>query len=496
MNLDTILVRPPKGYWLSELDSFRNKLSSARPTGHHLDQICELVSLEARSGHEGRLTNWLSLGLLLDASRFVTRIKRSGALRASKYEFAVKKIRLAVEAILKASSVLNMPIPVIHYFNSINGLLAIADDVFVLRRDLERNLQKSPNVSVKSVIAMIDSRFAMEFVADRDASTNDWRHYFREELAEAASYCLHLFNKTRTISANHFTLLDERGVVEGKWMSFFVLAAKIRSFVEWEILVDSDLHNVEHESEHAFVVRPLDARTEKSIRLGFISAQMAELKEVIATRDVKALDQAKFAEELHALFKANDLITIVDKPLRRIVLKFPLMHQLKQLISQTTFFLEEGAYLKSILKLCLMDFNSLFDHKIGNTATLWDLMVVWRLLHILGLTFWRELRRFGENDPELVVRSQLPVFQIDQLESFLELVVSADACKDIVQLLRWPPSDGAGILDLQYRPFVTADGFCILPLNIIGQSNFIRIKLRKGDANLFYVCVLVNSIAF
>src|ERR1043166_3506760 len=106
MNLDQILAKPPKGYWLSSLDLLRKDLSPLSVIGHQLDQICELVSTEARLGRGGRVTNWLTLGLFLDPNRFVSRIKRTGALRASKYDFDVRQIAKSVETILAANDLL------------------------------------------------------------------------------------------------------------------------------------------------------------------------------------------------------------------------------------------------------------------------------------------------------------------------------------------------------------------------------------------------------
>lgn len=474
ITFDAIFAQPPDGYWLSKIDFFRAQLGEVRPTGQDLDRIIRLAVTEAQLGHRGRFTNWLSLGLLLDAERSVARLKRSGALRASKYDFHVGTIQGAVRAVLKASRILDLPSGVVRYLASIDGLLTIAKNIARLRSDLVQNLRESAHIALKSLVITIDRLFGSEFVPDRHASTEEWRHYFREELAEAVSYCLYLFNKTVGISAAHFSFVDDRGVLEGRWMPLLVRAAKIRAYMEWEVLVDSDLYIVDQVASRRFTLRPLDPRTEMSIRLGYITAQMAELKEIIADKGVEAVDQAQVAEYLHRILKERDFITTVDKPIRRIVMKFPLAEELREFLSEARFFREEGSYLKSVTRSYLLGFEGFLKQKITGSATLWDFILAWRLLNLLRLTFYQELKEQVKQDPELVVRSQLPVFRIEDLKSLIGLLVAAEPCEDIFQLLRWTPIDDKQIVDLQYRPFITAEGYCLVPLNVAGQSNFIR----------------------
>jgi hypothetical protein len=462
----------------------RAQCSEVKTDGHDLDRIIDSLSAEARLGHRGRATNWLTLGLLLTPERFVARAKRSGSLRASRYDFNAAPIRGAVQAVLDASDALNLPLTTIHYLASINRLLTVAEHIGVLQKGLVRELKKSANVALKSLLATIDILFGEQFVPNRNAPTDEWRHYAREELAEAVSYCLYLFNEAVGIRTAHFNHVDERGVLEEHWMLLVVRAATIRAFLEWEILVDSGLYSVEHAALHYFVLRPVDARTEKAIRLGYITADVAKLRELISQEDVKALDQRKAAAHLHGILRENGLIMTIDTPLRRIVMKLPFIPHLQEFLTRVQFFREEAAFLRAAMTSYLLGFEEFLEQKITGSATVWDLLKVWRLFNLLRLTFHQELNRWASEEPELVVRSQLPVFRIADLKSMIEIVGTPQACADIFQLLSWTPTEGKQVVDLQYRPFITAGEYCLVPINVVGESDLVRNALYLSRTRL------------
>jgi hypothetical protein len=71
--------------WISELETvvpFPSQLASTAWITSLLDNTKE--SLEKR--RPGRAINWLALALRLNANEVVSRIRRSGLLRASKYQ--------------------------------------------------------------------------------------------------------------------------------------------------------------------------------------------------------------------------------------------------------------------------------------------------------------------------------------------------------------------------------------------------------------------------
>jgi hypothetical protein len=131
-----------------------------------------------------------------------------------------------------------------------------------------------------------------------------------------------------------------------------------------------------------------------------------------------------------------------------------------------------------------LGFEEFLGQKVTGAATVWDLMIVWRLFNLLRLTFRQELDRWASEEPELVVRSQLPVFRIADLKSMLGLVVAPQACDDIFQLLSWSPSDGKQVVELQYRPFITAGEYCIVPINVLGTSDLVRNALYLSQTRL------------
>jgi hypothetical protein len=247
VDLGAFMANPPGGYWLSEPDHFVAQFQGTVPGGHDLDLITEKLSAENLLGRQGRTANWLTLGLSLDAERFVNRVQRSGCLRASRSGFNVAPARAAVEAVLGAQDALKLPRGVADYLAYASRLLSVAGDVASLRNHLVCELRNQRGVAVRSLLATVDMLFDPHAVQlpNRTLPTDDWHHHSREDLAEAASFCLYLSNEEVGIRSDDFTLLDERGVPEGRWMLLLVQAAKIRKFLEWEVLVDSGVFAVE-----------------------------------------------------------------------------------------------------------------------------------------------------------------------------------------------------------------------------------------------------------
>src|SRR5439155_24346827 len=144
-------------------------------------------------------------------------------------------------------------------------------------------------------------------------------------------------------------------------------------------------------------------------------------------------------------------------------LHLPLAPQLPELLTRLPFFSEEASFLTAAMTSYLLGSDEFLSQKVTGSATVWHLMIVWRLFNLLRLTFRQELDRWAVEEPDLVVRSQLPVFNIADLKSMLGLVLAPQACEDIFQLLSWTPTDGKQVVDLQYRPFITAGEYCLVP---------------------------------
>ncbi|MFD2032785.1 hypothetical protein ACFSKM_25720 [Ancylobacter dichloromethanicus] len=160
-------------------------------------------------------------------------------------------------------------------------LLTAGKEVAKLNRSLEGFLVRNQNTALKSVVAFVDSLFMIDHEGHPSISSDDLAGYSKEELAEAASYILHVIDRCIGIRDNQFTYMSETGISRGLYSKLFVKAAKIRAYCEAEILLDGFHYECERHGRTVRIVPP-SPELEKSIRLGYAMSEQAGQPSIIA----------------------------------------------------------------------------------------------------------------------------------------------------------------------------------------------------------------------
>src|SRR5262249_27746810 len=127
---------------------------------------------------------------------------------------------------------------------------------------------------LKTVVALVDSFFMLDHNADPRTSSNNWKHYSKEELAEAGSYLIYSFDDEIGLKDDHFNFLDEQALSRGLYHNILVKICKIRKFFEAEILLDAFDYRCTLR-RRVLRIMPPSAELEISIRLGYIQSEQA-----------------------------------------------------------------------------------------------------------------------------------------------------------------------------------------------------------------------------
>ena len=486
MSIDEFIARPPKGYWLNNLDIITTILGESKINGTHIEQILEKFQIEISKSRGGKATNWIVAALVLDEDISIKLLRKKGMLRYSK---VIEKggpgpLQMVVSKIIEAASILGLSENSLMYFKSISHLLELSVGVSHFRRGLLGDLSRLGEHAIKTLIAGVDLLFYLEHVADRRISTDSWRHYLKEELAEACTLCLEALYKTRTIKAGQFSLIDENGVLDGTYYGHLVNASKIGKYFEWEILIDLGLARCDKVEQDKFLLSPTDVDFEKATQLGFMNSEWSDSAEFVKHYDKDQVTIAAVSEKLHNMMAQNSWIEVVDTPVRRIVMKIPDITPMKDLLNRPEYFMEEGIYFHTAMKNYFMGEENLRDLTISGNLTAWDLVLVLRLINILRGVYKIEAEKYIDSEPELLVRSLLPVFKIEDFSTLLSFVLSEDKSTELISLLSWTPktSEDQSFADFQYRPIICSEGYCMVPMNIVGTSDLLRniLQISRG----------------
>ena len=225
--------------------------------------------------------NYLSLGLYLHPLRMLDEMRRAGLFRGSKYDFRITCLRRVLTGLLTNAESLELQPEFISYFRSMRSLTDAAKGIFNLNEAVRRFIRRHQSVFLKTTVAVVDALFMTEHIPDISLSTDKWEHYPKEALAESASYLVHQFDKELGVKPNHLALLDEEALARGSYHRVIVDGCKIRAYLDAEILVDA-FNFACRRTKRAVRIEPPNADFEKSIRLGYIQQEQADIRGVFA----------------------------------------------------------------------------------------------------------------------------------------------------------------------------------------------------------------------
>jgi hypothetical protein len=425
-------------------------------------------------GARQEAVSWIALGLRCHPDRIVDEIRRQGMFRCSKYRFRSGQLRPVVSTLLAHAKALSLADDATHYLQSVSRLLQLGSSVRTLDASLREFLVRRNERALKTVVAVVDSLFMLDHMADDSRSSENWKRYSKEDLAEAGSYIIHCFDAEIGLRDEHFNFMDEPGLIAGLYHKLVVKACKIRAFLAAEIFVDAFDYRCTLRGD-VVRVEPPYPELEMSIRLGFIQTEQVSWRQRIER--IIAINQGQ-----QSLYKAADLfydrfrdqiVKVVEEPIKRYVFGYPDMPRFRAFFNQDNLFVEERQYLREVLQSELVTLEELKRFEIRRGITVLDLLKIYRLFGFVSQVATRHLVRVLEKEPVLAYRSLVPVLSISQLEQMLGLCLAKEAVSAAIDMLSWT-SRASEMVDLQYRPILRGQQDCLTPLNTAGAINWYR----------------------
>lgn len=441
--------------------------------------------------------------LLWDGDRTVSRMRRSGALRASRYKFRGFGIRKVVDIGLSMQAHLGMSPESVTYLESVRALLSLSDSAKQVRSEMLVQLRARKLRSLKTLLALLNAVFQTPWSADRQLDSMDVRHWAIEDLASGYSLIFDLVREEMGLSPDMWTHADEQaaGSAADLYSRLLLNAARLSELREAETMIDG-LPYVAVEANGRVVVRAKDPNFERGVRLGYIQMDMQSMhrsRMVLSgpgARNVPTFEA--FAE--NAFDNGLDkLVQQWDVPYSRLVFLIPQSPAFLQPITTDQLFLDEIALLAGA---GIDEFKPNEGGSLAITPSLQaiDIVKVQRLFKLIAIAYRKSLASVADERLRntLMVRSTLPVIQKAQLHSLLGGILSTEKATEILELLTLASDEK--FIDIQYRPLIAAGEFVACAPAIAARSNLLRNivvanRLRKGDSdNDSMQAVIVESL--
>lgn len=441
------------------------------------NNIDELISL--LGGNDRKKANALGLALaLVDADGLISKLRREGALRASRYKFRSGTLKELVTLLLNLDTRLGLTSERRIYLASVRNLYALAPEARRIRSALLSRLRARKGVALKSFLVLLDRVFATGRKSNPFASALSIEHYSNEDLSEAVSRIMVLYRDEYGLSAKDLALTDPQAanLLNSTYTIDLLDTLQLESLYKAEVSLDGLPYQADMEADDV-VIRSTDPDTEKSVRYGYIQTE----KQVLVRHGhaYKLLSNGKSPRSLEGLFKESyeghlaKFAQIVEKPIARVAIGIPDDQSFFKKLSSDEIFFQE---LLMLLQLDVESYEPLSSQpiEIKDGVTSLDLFKVNRLFALMSFAMESELRKVEDNDRRrlLSLHSVIPVMKRDALLRLLDALTLDGQAKDVLALLTME-SDRDHV-DIQYTPFICVDDYYFLAPALIANSNLVR----------------------
>jgi len=463
---------PPDGDWLQILAR-----PDTKPGASLKKHIGKLVDAAATAVHEGEAKaalNLLALAFHVNAEEARVKTGENGLFRASKSDFRPTHIATVVAGLLPHARATALPDPIIEYLRSTSNLLKLCAAVSRLHKSLIQFLSRKKFLGVKSILAYTDALFMLEHDGKFYADKNTIQGYTKEDIAEAASFILHLQDKRGGVSDVDFGFSDDDAISDGLYAKILIKACKIRQYCEAEILIDAFDYKCVLKRRAVSLSAPYP-QLEQSIKLGYIQAEMAKAAATfIRIQGIQQGETSLIAVANQIYERLSDqIVERRDFPISRYVFTFPDAPAFRDMIRYDGLTIEEKIYVQEITSYEHTNWEELRDFELIPNLTFLDLLRIHRLFSFISRFNANTFKAKIVEEPDVVYRSLIPVFRNEQFRRALEIAVPAEKVDDALSLLTWKSGD-IGILDIQYRPIIVGPTHLMVPMNIAGTANWYR----------------------
>ncbi len=445
--------------------------------------------------------------MFADGDYAIGKMRREGVLRASKYGYRGIAIANIARAALDARASIEARDDRLNYLKSVLALTRLSPSAKALHDRIVKILSERENVALKTVLAIVNSRFYHHGPADDSLSSLRLGRYTVEEVSEAASLVLATYRQLFTIHDHCCNEIDSEGVAGPApvYERLLVAAIRLTKFGDAEALVDGLPFQARWE-RGAVRVSAIEPDVEKSIRLGYLQSQTQVM--IRARQAMGSEPPISVREMIEKGFERgafDRLVELVGWPVKRFRLFLPTAPQVFGLFRSDDVFRDE---VESLMVVDADSFGELDpDLQITPEVTMRDLLKVQRYFNFISCLYQTKLQTI-EDEAErayLAFTSTIPVIPHDNLLQQFQLIFG-DARKalSIIDLLKIDFS--ASHLDLQYTPLVDLGSYYVVAPHLLAASNLVRnvtvakklrsFALRAGDPMVAAVIAALEATGF
>lgn len=462
----------------SAMTAALKQLERPHPSAALVKEVKALVDALPSHLEADRKTEALATALaasFADGDLAIGRMRRKGMLRASKYGYRGLLIANIARAALDMRALTIARDERFDYLTSILALTKLAPSAKALHDRIVKILETRENIALKTVLAVVNSRFYNHIPADMSLSSLKLDRYSIEDLSDAASLIFMIYGRMFPIHDHCCNHVDAEGVAGAAqiYERLFVAAVRLTKFKDAEEMVDG-LPFQARVDRGAVRVASIDPDIEKSIRLGYIQGQnQVAIRARYLNEANPALAVREFIEKGFERGALDQLVELTDFPVRRFRLFLPTAPQVFQMFRTDELFRDE---LESLL---VIDADLYGDHspneQIAPHVTMMDLLKVQRYFNFISCLYQRKLQTVPDEADQayLTFTSTIPVVPHDRFFEQMQLIFDDDAkSRAIIDMLalKWD----APHLDLQYKPLVDLGSYYVIAPHVLAASNLAR----------------------
>lgn len=414
--------------------------------------------------------------VIADAEFTIAEIRRVGLFRASRYAYQGSRVVDIATVILQIRPLLDLHPDRVVYLESVQALTRLAPNVRQQHNNIAKFLRSRKNEVIKTILVTVNDIFYHGWMDNPKVDSEQLLHYSPEEICESASLMLSMYREMFKLTAETCNLVDEKALKSKECIYFalFVAAAKINKFREAEATIDGLPYQAVL-SGTSVTVSSIDPDIEKSVSLGYIQSELQRIKRLQILKKIDAPPSIKdFVTQGFRMETRERIVSIVDKPIRRLTCLLPVNHEIFGLFSTDQRFRDE------IESLLVLDTESFDDrevvptYKISDKISSVDIFKMQRYFRFLSCVYQKRLEDFAGLERLLLdYRSTVFIMPRDELVNQLNLILrDYEKTKELVDYLTL--DERRTFVDLQYTPFIVIDDHVVIAPHIVAASNLVR----------------------
>lgn len=353
-----------------------------------------------------------------------------------------------------------------------------------IKDGLETSLFKELLVYVDYIFAMDSNKYCKNNPNKKDRNKDNIYEYVKEEICEAASYLIYLYNEEIGIKQNIAYHIDADYILSHDIDYIVLKACKFIYLKEYESCIDYYDYNLQMKDNNIIIDGDKND-LEKSIIAGYIKRLLREQRNY--DEEFNNIKYEKISEIIKKEIVKTSLSICETKNYgksKRYVLKTNagVLYGFKLYSDQNCFFEEECKYIRHCERELIE--HKFLDVKITNSINIKDILLFQRLFlflyHLSLETIFKKTLYSKEN----VLNSLVPSFKKDDLVNYISILVG-DA-KKAEELLEFFSCDFSKKTDLQYTPFIKNGDYIYFSNTLVARSNLLCnsiILSRKKENN-------------